>query len=407
MNSGNESPPLPRVCFLLESYHPVMGGMETGARNLARRLAERGLRVFIMTRRTGRDLPRDETIDGLRVCRIPPSGRGSYSRWWMALTCLPELIRRRAEYDILFVPGFRTLGIPAVFLGRRLDKPCVLKADSRGEMSGEFFDAGIRALRVPPLAALARALIAWRRKRLVRADAYVSMSSELTEELASAGVAREKIRLIPQAVDTEVFQPVSPSEKTALRRKLGLPEDGGLAIFTGRLVSYKGLPVLLRAWREICRARADWRLAIVGAGGADVFNCEDDLKRFVRENRIEDKVLFTGAVENVDEYLKSADLFAFPTENEAFGISLIEAMACGLPAVTTSVGGIRDILENGVDGLTIEAGNAEQLRSALAGLMDSPDRRADIGRCAREKVLARYTWDRIVQAHVDLFQGLK
>ena len=71
---------------------------------------------------------------------------------------------------------------------------------------------------------------------------------------------------------------------------------------------------------------------------------EDEARRFVQERGLEGRVRFTGAVNNVDEYLKASDLYAFPTENEAFPLALLEAMACGLAAVTTTTGGLKDIV---------------------------------------------------------------
>ena len=89
----------------------------------------------------------------------------------------------------------------------------------------------------------------------------------------------------------------------------------------------------MRVWLEVQRQHPNVKLLVVGAGGLDIHNCEAELKAYVIANGLQDSVHFTGSVENVHEYLQVADIFVFPTENEAFGISLIEAMACGLPAI--------------------------------------------------------------------------
>jgi len=230
-----------------------------------------------------------------------------------------------------------------------------------------------------------RLALALRYRLLVRADAFVSMSSELTEEFRAGGVQPDKNHLIPQTVDVARFRPVSPEQKAALRARLGLPPTDRLAIFTGRLVSYKGLPVLVRVWEDICRMHDNARIVVVGSGGVDAFNCEEALHRSVDEHGLAGHVLFTGARSNVEEYLQASDLFVFPTENEAFGISLIEAMACGLPVAAFPVEGPKDVVIQGETGWL-----DEDLKTAVSkALTMSPQR-------CREFAL-QCSWERSVE----------
>ncbi|NIP50544.1 MAG: glycosyltransferase family 4 protein, partial [candidate division Zixibacteria bacterium] len=87
------------------------------------------------------------------------------------------------------------------------------------------------------------------------------------------------------------------------------------AVFTGRLVSYKGLPLLLEVWRKIYDRRQNVTLLLLGTGGLDIHNCETELKAYVEENNLQETVRFTGAVQNVPDYLQAADVFVFPTED--------------------------------------------------------------------------------------------
>jgi glycosyltransferase involved in cell wall biosynthesis len=171
-------------------------------------------------------------------------------------------------------------------------------------------------------------------------------------------------------------------------------------------VSYKGLPLLLEAWRELCRERDDAILVLVGSGGVDIHNCEAELVEFVAAHGLERQVRFVGNVRNVDEYLQASDVFAFPSENEAFGISLIEAMACGLPVVSSNMGGLRDIVEHEVDGLAVEAGNREQLRCSLDRLLADPALGARLGETARKTAEQRYAADGVADRYAHLFQRL-
>lgn len=396
--------PLPRLCMLIESYVPVVGGMESQARTLAGSLHERGCELLFITRRTSPDLAPFERIDGLPVRRVRPSGRSSRLRWAMALTCIPALIRYRRHYDVIFVPGLRALGPTAVLMGKLLGCPSIVKGESCGELSGSFFHKGLESVKLKLSSLPVKGALRLRNRFMAHADAFVSMSSDMTAEFTGEGVPPERIHLIPQTVDVDRFQPAAPPERTRLRGELGLPADRLLVTYTGRLVSYKGLPVLLRAWQRIANDRADAVLVIVGAGGVDVYNCEQELKDFVSAHDLQDRVIFTGAVSNVEDYLKVSDVFAFPTENEAFGISLIEAMACRVPVIGTAVGGIRDILEHDANGLMIEAGREAALEAALRCLLAEPDLRERLGAAGLRTVRERYTRDIVAQKYIELFK---
>jgi L-malate glycosyltransferase len=108
-------------------------------------------------------------------------------------------------------------------------------------------------------------------------------------------------------------------------------------------------------------------------------------------------------VVNVHEYLQAADLFVFPTENEAFGISLIEAMACGLAVIGTAIGGVKDILQHNRNGLVVPAGDFEQLLAALDTLLADGAARERLGRAALQTVRERYTAASVTRQYVDQF----
>ena len=394
----------PGVCLLTETYYPVIGGGETQARTLAEDLVEHGFRVLVVTRRSDPTLEKLEQIAGVTVCRTPPVGSGQYKRWSLVFTCLPVLLARRREYNLIYVSGFKALGLTAVLVSRLLGKRCILKADSNGEMSGAFFERGRQTLGLKSNSLLFRLFLSFRNCILRRADRFVAISQDIAGELRQHGVGPERIEAITNSVDTSRFGPVDPAAKSALRQALQLPADRTLVTYTGRLVSYKGLPLLLRVWDQLQRVDSQALLVLVGSGGLDVHNCEAELREFVQRRGLGDSVRFTGDVHNVHQYLQASDIFVFPTEKEAFGISLIEAMACGLPVIATATGGIRDILSHERDGLLIEAGSFQGLHDAIQRLLT--DRRlADVlGRAALLTARTRYARDVVLQRYIQLFQ---
>jgi glycosyltransferase involved in cell wall biosynthesis len=109
-------------------------------------------------------------------------------------------------------------------------------------------------------------------------------------------------------------------------------------------------------------------------------------------------------VENVHEYLQAADIFVFPTEREAFGISLIEAMACGLAVISTSAGGTKGLLKHGQDGLVVEAGSSQQLYDALDSLITDRPLSVRLGQNAWQTAQQRFAAERVTKEYVNLFQ---
>jgi glycosyltransferase involved in cell wall biosynthesis len=191
----------------------------------------------------------------------------------------------------------------------------------------------------------------------------------------------------------------------ALRRQLSLPA-GPVVIYTGRLVRYKGLPELLEAWRVIASERPEACLVLVGEGGGDQQACERQLRQEVAAHGLTASVRFTGAVDNVEDWLRAADIFVFPTHDEAFGLSLVEAMACGLAVVSTRVGGLADIVRDGENAVAVPPASAARLAEALGVLMYDPAYRQRLGSAAREHARTHHDVDVVCDTYRKLLSDL-
>jgi glycosyltransferase involved in cell wall biosynthesis len=147
-------------------------------------------------------------------------------------------------------------------------------------------------------------------------------------------------------------------------------------------------------------------LLLAGTGGLDIHNCEAELREYVKSARLEKEVIFLGAVHNVPEYLQAADLFAFPTENDAFPSSIVEAMACALPVVTTPVGAIKTIVTQWETGLLVQPGNFEQLFKALDIMLSDKALASCLGQAGRQIVEERYSAGTTVGEYLSLFESI-
>jgi glycosyltransferase involved in cell wall biosynthesis len=191
-------------------------------------------------------------------------------------------------------------------------------------------------------------------------------------------------------VDLDRFRPIPASERPALRQRLGLPAEGLLLVYTGRLLRGKGLDVLLTAFEAALLRHPGLHLVLVGSGQGQSLSVEDELLERARQEGLRGRVRLTGRVDNVEEFLQAGDLFVFPSQFEALGLSLVEAAACGLPGIGARTGGIVDVIDEERSGLLFEPGDASELASSIGRLAPDRERRLLMGRAARLVASARF-----------------
>jgi glycosyltransferase involved in cell wall biosynthesis len=397
---------LTRVLFLAESFHPVLGGGERHVRQLGGTLAASGARVTVVTRRSEAALAADERFEGMRVVRVPPPGPGRTGKFRMLPAALAALVRLRGEFDVLVVRGTRVLGLPGLVAGRALGRAVVLQPEVNGELSGEVYTWGTRRGQGLTGAALGAA-VRLRNGLLRDADAWVAMSRAIRDEMLCHGVPPERVALIPHGVDTRHFRPASAGERRALRAGLGLPADAVVLAFTGRLLRGKGLESLVEAFGRLAAERDELHLLLVGSGAGQALSVEDALRRQVAEAGLGRRVTFSGRVDDVERWLRAANVFVFPSEFEALGLSLLEAAACGLPAVGARTGGIVDVIEDGVSGALFAPGDVAGLAASLRRVTEAGEAgRAALGAAARRRVEASFDADAALERYRGLFREL-
>jgi glycosyltransferase involved in cell wall biosynthesis len=392
-----------RLLFLTESFWPVVGGGEIHIRELATRLVRDGMACTVVTRRSQVSWPAAQDLEGVRILRVAPSGLGRAGKYLMLPFAGRALARERHGFDVVVVRGTRILGPLGLAFGRALRKGVVLQAEVNGELSGEIYTWGTKLAGTVADAWLRRA-VRLRNRLLRRADAFVAMSSVIRDEFIAAGISPEKVAHLPHGVDTARFRPASESERAVLRDRLGLPQSALVVVNTGRLLRGKGLEVLLEAFEALAEAEPAATLVIVGSGEGQALSVESDLRAHAAP--FGGRIRFTGAVANVEDYLRSGDVFAFPSLFEGLGISLVEAAACGLACVASRTGGIVDVIDHGHHGLLVEPGDSRELATAIRALASDRARRLALGLAARERACARFDLETSVARYRQLFEAV-
>jgi phosphatidylinositol alpha-mannosyltransferase len=200
--------------------------------------------------------------------------------------------------------------------------------------------------------------------------------------------------VVPNGVAPEFFADPEPLD--------GWKADGPTVLFVGRLEPRKGLAYLVRAFLRLKPAFPRLRLLVVGR---DDRHTQDRAMAMV-PSRLRTDLVFVGSVPQADlpSYYASADVFCAPSlGGESFGIVLAEAMAVGLPVVCSDIGGYRDVVRDGTDGLLVPPRDPEALAEALAGLLDNPARLAAMGQAAANAA-RRYAWEVVAGQVVEVYR---
>ena len=190
------------------------------------------------------------------------------------------------------------------------------------------------------------------------------------------GLAEDKLHIVYNGVDLEYFRPSLKSAHAALRSSLGIPPDAMAYLFVGSGFERKGLPQLLRAMPLVEKAH----LIVVGEDKR-----QGKMRQLCAQLGILQRVHFAGAQNDVRPWYGAADCFVLPTLYDPFPNAALEAMASGLPVITTTQCGAAEFIENGVCGAVCEAGDGAALAAAL-GAIGSVEKAQPMGRAAREAV---------------------
>lgn len=380
----------PRVLVLTTYFRPIVGGVESNAERLARFLQNDGFPTRVLTKRVTRALADTETQDGVRVDRIGPFGeRTGAGKWRLLPHAILWLIRHRADYDVVCVVDYRGIGIAAIiaraFAGRRV----VVQAQTTGVLSGSNADAVFRGLRVAPGGLLGR-ILKWPVLAAYRsADAFACISRDIERETEAAGIPKERIHYLPNAIDMAEFRPPDVAERAAKRQQFGVPGGFVVCLYIGRLSREKGLMELMEAWNRIRPANAVLLVAgpdMVGHG----WNVGPEAREFVGRNGLTGSVRFLGSTTDVASLLRVADVFIQPSHFEALGLSAIEALATGIPVVSSAVGGLLDFIVDGDNGLLVPPQDPPALAAAIRSLIADAGLRQRLGGRARASVLGEY-----------------
>jgi glycosyltransferase involved in cell wall biosynthesis len=228
------------------------------------------------------------------------------------------------------------------------------------------------------------------------ADDVTAVSHAAATAHLSAGLA-SRITVIPNGVDVEQWRP-DPDVRATVRRELNLNQEF-LWLAVGRLDPVKDYPTLLRAMAQLSRSA---RLIVAGSGPL-----ENELRVLSKTLGIEPRVHFLGFDPDVRRWMQAADGFVLTSLWEGLPMALLEAAACGLPAVATDVLGTREVVQNGQTGWLAAGGNAKELAESMSMMMETPtEGRKAMGERARQTVIERFSFKAVLSRWETVYREL-
>lgn len=407
--------------LVYEFYPKIVGGLGTYATEISREFVKMGhdVSVFTMNDDSG-SLPTKEVWKGVEIHRpmhvdmsdaifdmivhdIRKWGRGLelFSKLLVynilsAAKIVNELIAKdKYQYDIVVAHDWLST-TAGIILKRELKLPFVLHIHSTEK--GRTFGDG------------SETVVAMERKGGRVADAVVTVSHAMKDELLRLGFPPEKIHVCYNGVDTEKYSPdqVSQERKLEVRMRYGIGEDDLMILFIGRLVPVKGVDKLISAMPLVLKELPDAKLVVVGLG--DMY---EELQRQVDSLGLREAVKFRTEFIPEEEriaHYAACDVAVFPSFYEPFGIVALEAMSMAKPVVVGASGtsGLKEIVITegpGRCGAHVNPADPMDIARGVVELTRDPERRAEYGKNGRRRAL-EFTWEAAARRTLEVYEGL-
>ena len=241
-------------------------------------------------------------------------------------------------------------------------------------------------------------------RMLARAtDRIIAISPAIERDLRDTfHIGRaDQYRIVPLGFDLSEFAAVDDHARAQARRALQLPSGADVVSTVGRITAIKQHRLFLEAIRDAANARPNLIALIAGDG-----ELRGEIEAYARELSIADRVRFLGWRRDLATIYAATDVFLLTSRNEGTPVALIEAMASGVPGVSTDVGGVKDVIAGDDLGAKVPDGNAEALAAHIVRYLADPTLRRETGARARAAVLGRYSLDRLVKDIVAVYREL-
>jgi len=394
---------------------PDTGGQVVYVLELSKCLARMGYRVDILTRRFEDQPAREEVSDRVRVLRFPCGGKAFIPKETLCYS-IPEWVSHVRRYlnakklRYAFINShYWDAGLAGQALANAIGISHIHTPHSIGAWKRDSMDGDPKELEQKYNF---RHRIREEKVIYDECDVLVATTPQQRDILSQGeyDVPLKKICVIPPGYDDTRFFPVSLATRQALKQELDI--EGRVVLALGRMAKNKGYDLLLRAMPTVFSRVDDARL-LLAVGSTEPSDEEigqiEQLKRLATELGIRDRVWFRDYIpdEFLADYYRAADVFALSSRYEPFGMTAVEAMACGTPTVVTTEGGLWEQVTWGLESLYADPFDPESFGHALATVLLWPRVRDQLAKFGSQKARMRFTWTGVAQQLLGVLQGVQ
>ena len=384
-----------KILHVIESLDVTRGGPVSVLRGLARAQALAGHRVAVYTTRDHTDTPNNDGFPqtiGVTVSCFPVSNR--------AMLFSPALYRRLRtgviDFDIIHIHGLYRFPVTyAAWCARKAEVPYIMRP--HGALDPFLYRQSRYGKWALPLKRMYERLFDMPNLNCASAIHYTA--KEEMERTAFLKLRAPAV-VIPNGIDWGAYTPLPKSG--AFRRRIGLEAQTPLVLFLGRINFKKGLDLLVPSFARVLEKFPDVRLAIVGP---DNEGYGLKVRQWCREQGVADKVIFVDYLgpEEVKQAYVDADVFVLPSYTENFGMTVVEAMACGCPVVISDQVNIWREVQEEEAGLVVGL-DPPKIANAICRVLSDKEAAGEMGRRGRVAAQRRYSWPRIVDQMTQVYR---
>jgi glycosyltransferase involved in cell wall biosynthesis len=415
----------PRIYVAITTFSPLVGGAETQTHAQCKLLRERGYEATIVTFRHNNAWKPNEVIGGVPVMRIAGLVLGNREKlpkliqkflYLLAMLQMSWILwRQRKHYDVLQLCQFNLLVLPLAVLCRFAHKPMTIVVISAGagkptksrnnamliagpidpsepwlQVDGDtWVDGDLYGLERAGKAVVGCVRFLLHHIRVV----VIVLSSRMNNYLAAHDLRLPDTQIIPNGVDITRFHPLFDENP--------MEERARVVVCVSKLRYEKGIDVLLQAWLIVHKQAPDARLIIVGSG-----RIQSQFECMANALGIAESVEFAGLQSDVPAQLHRGIIGVLPSRWEGMPNALLEATACGLACVATSVSGSEDIIQHGYNGLLVEPEDYGSMAEALLTLLSDSELVKKFGHAARLTTEKHYSLEHITNMYIELYHRL-
>jgi len=392
----------PKVCFISPEYWPLTGGTGSYVYYLSNELLKNGHKIYVVTgSNQTQDIKVNPQLDVsfLKIPKMP-----IVKSFMLAGNSYRKLqsVRETANVDIIHpqLPLTPSFAVPPNF-GKTL--VCTVHSTWKGEAEA------IRGEPYMRLNANEKFLVSFNwflrifeAGMLHRARKIIAVSNFTKWELTNYyKIPERKIKVIHNGVDINKFKPAE--DKRKVKAELGFNPDDIAIVSVGRLYARKGLFTLIQSIPAVIKRFPNAKFIISGKGQSD------EMKKLIAHAErigVKNNIIFTGYYpdKKLPKLYQAADVFAFSTFYEHHPFAVLEALATGLPVVTTTVGGISETIESGRNGFLVEPFNEKQFADKILYLLEHSGFAAEMGTLARKNVVEQLDWRIVVKDAMRVYE---